>query len=89
LNVGQFAGQVAADIQVPTHIIQGIDDEIVKVEHTRELLQRLAGRVSYEELPTGHGLVAHDNSGFRQMYQSVLGYAHRLVMPDGQQQRVV
>lgn len=80
--VGRAAEQAAADVLVPIHIVQGTEDEAVKPERTRQLLQRLHGPVTYEELVTDHGLVEISNPGFDQMTRSVLRYAGRLVAPE-------
>jgi alpha-beta hydrolase superfamily lysophospholipase len=85
LALGQSAGHVAADIQVPVHIVQGTDDETVTTQRTRELLQRLAGPVSYRELATDHQLVSADSPSFWQMSRSVLTYARSLSLVGKQQ----
>ena len=75
LGVGRAAERAAAQIQVPTLIIQGTQDQAVRPARTRQMLQRLPGPITYEELETDHGLVEADNPGFQQMTQSVLAFA--------------
>lgn len=75
LGVGRAAERAAAQIQLPTLIIQGTQDQAVRPARTRQMLQRLPGPITYEELETDHGLVEADNPGFQQMTQSVLAFA--------------
>jgi carboxylesterase len=82
LDMGKAAEQVTTSIATPTHIIQGTKDEMVTPQRTRQLLQKLTGPVTYEELITDHGLVKDNNPGFERMTQSVLAYARRLAKLD-------
>lgn len=77
LDVGRAAEKVADQIQTPTLIIQGTQDQAVRPARTRRLLQRLPGPIIYEELDADHSLVEADNPGFRQMSNSVLSFAGR------------
>lgn len=51
-----YTRRVALKVNVPTVIVQGIDDRIVLKRHTRELITRIGGPVSYRELPGDHYL---------------------------------
>ncbi len=61
LNVGKKAYRLASQINSPTLIVQGTQDETVPANRTRRLLKQFSRPVRYEEIPTGHDLTrAHD-----------------------------
>jgi len=56
-RLGQHARQLAAQIDIPTLILQGRRDPIVKPEFTRRLVQQFAGPVEYVEIDAQHDLI--------------------------------
>jgi carboxylesterase len=74
LGVGRAAEKVAAQIYTPSLIIQGTQDRAANPARTRQLLQRLPGQITYQELDTDHGLVAASNPCFQQMTRSALAF---------------
>jgi carboxylesterase len=79
-DIGKAAEKVAADIQAPIHIIQGLEDETVMPERTRQLLQRFAGPITYEEVEADHDLVKPNNPGFYYTAQSLLTHVQRMAL---------
>jgi len=77
--VGRSAGKAAPNVRRPTLIIQGTQDQAIKQGSSRQLLNRLPGPVTYQELETNHGLVEADNPGFDKMARSVLAFAGEIV----------
>jgi carboxylesterase len=75
LDIGRAAEKVAAQIQTPSMIIQGTQDQAVDPARTRQLLQQLPGPITYQELETDHGIVEATNPYFQQMVRSVLTFA--------------
>lgn len=55
--LGRHAYQLAAQIDIPTLILQGRRDPVVKPEFTRQLLQQFAGPVEYVEIDAQHDLI--------------------------------
>lgn len=78
-SVGHAAHRVAPEVAVPTLVVQGIDDEVVSLDKTRQLLQRLAGRLQYIEVSTGHELVKPDQPGWSHVEQAILAFAQNLL----------
>ena len=74
-GAGRAAEKAAAQAHAPTLIIQGTQDEAIRPAQTRQLLQRFAGPIHYQEIDADHGLVEANNPGFRQMASSVLSFS--------------
>ena len=55
--LGQQAYALAAQIDVPTLVLQGRRDPVVKPEFTRQLLPQFAGLVEYVEIDAQHDLI--------------------------------
>ena len=55
--LGQWAYQLAAQIDIPTLILQGRNDPVVKPELTQQLMRRFAGPIEYAEIDARHDLV--------------------------------
>jgi carboxylesterase len=73
--VGRAAYRLAPQVALPTLIIQGLHDEVVRPELTRRLLQRLPGPLHYEEVPSGHFMIHPDDAGWPNLEQAVLQFA--------------
>jgi len=56
-KVGQDAYNKASQVITPTLIIQGIYDEVARLENTRQLLQQFPGPIQYVEVDAGHELI--------------------------------
>jgi carboxylesterase len=62
LRLGREAYQLAKTVSVPTLVVQGRDDQMVRPHLTKTLMKRLGSQaVTYQEIAGGHELV-HDHS---------------------------
>ncbi len=78
-SVGYAAHRVAPEVAVPTLVVQGIDDEVVSLDKTRQLLQRLTGPLQYVEVSAGHDLVKPDQPGWSHVERAILTFAQNLL----------
>jgi carboxylesterase len=53
-RLGKSGGQRASEIHCPTLVLQGIQDTVVLPYLSRQLIARLAGPVTYREIPGDH-----------------------------------
>ncbi len=74
-DVGKEAGKAAAKIGASTLIIQGMNDEAVRPEATRALLQVFPGLIQYYELAADHEFVRLDNPGYAELAALALRFA--------------
>jgi carboxylesterase len=75
-QVGRMAFRSTAQIQAPTLVIQGSQDDWVKPAATRRLLQRLPASLRYLELPAAHDLVNPEKPAFQDIRQALLAFAN-------------
>lgn len=68
----------AARVRVPTLIIQGRQDPLVRPALTRRLAARLAGPVEWVEVDAQHDLHDPTKAAFPQVRQAVLDFVHRI-----------
>jgi carboxylesterase len=73
--VGRAAYRLAPHAALPTLIVQGLRDEVVRPELTRRLLQRLPGPLRYEEVFSGHYMIHPGDAGWPNLEQAVLQFA--------------
>lgn len=81
-TVGDTAWRQAPRARVPLLVIQGTHDEVVRVEHTRQLLQRLPGPLRYVEVDAGHDLLTPQQAAWPQIEGAVLEFLSALTMQD-------
>lgn len=81
LAAGRQARLSAPAVTAPTLLIQGQHDELVTVERTRQLLQRLGGRLRYEEVDAEHNLVDPNAPAWSQVQRSVLQFVETFIDP--------
>ena len=77
-KAGRAAYRVAARLSLPTVIVQGMEDDLVKPGHTRKLAQRVRGPVEYREVQAGHDLLKPENAAWAEVRQSVLDFSATL-----------
>lgn len=70
-KTGQRALAVARDVCCPVLVVQGSDDQTVPVWTTRQLVQRLGGRVTLFEVPGDHQLVRPDHPSAERTFRLV------------------
>lgn len=54
--LGKRAEQLASTVTAATLIVQGTEDGVTLVKHTRRLVGKIGGRVTYHEIPGDHTL---------------------------------
>ncbi len=81
--VATGAGGYAAAplVHAPVLVLQGRGDRTVRPELTSELVQRLAGQVSYHETAGAHDLNLPDGAGWPDVSRLVLDFAATLTPP--------
>ncbi|MCA9973235.1 MAG: alpha/beta fold hydrolase [Anaerolineales bacterium] len=78
LGIGRAAWQAAPRAALPTLVLQGTADEVVRPAATRRLLQRLPGPLTYRELPAAHDLLQPDAPGWAAVVAAVGEYGRLL-----------
>jgi carboxylesterase len=81
VRAGQGAYRLAPQVNVPTLIIQGNQDETVPANRTHRLRRRLPGLVRFEEVNTGHDLIRAEDPGWPEVEQAVLSFARFVKEP--------
>lgn len=77
-RVGQGAYRAAPQAARPTLIVQGCQDEVVRPELTRQLMQRLPGPLRYQEVLSGHYMIHPDDPGWLHLERAVLDFASNI-----------
>ena len=75
MATGATSYAVAAGVHAPVLVIQGREDEIVRPEYTRDLVERLGDSVQYHEIDGGHDLLEHDQVAWGAVTHLVLDFA--------------
>lgn len=73
-QAGQAAGDAARQVRIPTLVLQGAQDPVVRPRWTHELLQRLPGPLRYQELNAAHDLLDPAKPAWSQITQGVLRF---------------
>jgi carboxylesterase len=73
--VGLQAWRAAVRVNCPTLVLQGLQDDLVLPAHTRRLLSRLGGRLSYRELNAAHDLPDRNAPAWPAVRAAVLEFA--------------
>ncbi|MBN1218259.1 MAG: alpha/beta hydrolase [Anaerolineae bacterium] len=71
---------MVAQVNVPTLVVQGTQDETVPAARTRRLLRRLPGPVRYHEVKTGHNLIRLEDPGWPYVEQTVLAFSRSFLL---------
>jgi carboxylesterase len=66
-QTGLHALRNASQLCLPTLIVQGTTDEVVRPATTRKLVQRMNGSVQYHEINAGHDLIHQDQAAWPQL----------------------
>jgi carboxylesterase len=77
-KLGQEAVQASRKVAAPTLVLQGTHDELVRRSATRQLLTKLGGPVSYQEVAAGHDLVYPDRQAWPAVSAAILRFASDL-----------
>jgi len=73
-TLGQGAYQLAAQIDIPTLVLQGRHDPVVKPTFTHQLLQQFASPIKYVEIDAQHDLINPALPDWPQLEQTVLEF---------------
>jgi carboxylesterase len=76
-TLGQEAYQLAAQIDVPTLILQGRRDPVVKPEYTQQLMQQFAGLIEHVEIDAQHDLIDPTLPDWPRLEQSLLRFVEQ------------
>ena len=74
MRAGQNAYHSLAQVQIPTLIVQGSQDQVVRPERTRRLLERFTTTLEYQEVLAGHKLVDPQNPAWDRVEKIFLTY---------------
>jgi carboxylesterase len=89
LKTGKRGFHSARSVGIPTLVIQGAEDELVRPEHTQMLAQRLTaprpgsapgdatgrgGITRYLEIPGGHNIIDKDEAGWHRLEQALVEF---------------
>jgi len=74
-RAGAAASRAAPNVRVPTLIVQGTRDPLVKPDKTRALIERLGGTVTYREVPAEHQLIAPEMACYHLVERMTLEFA--------------
>lgn len=77
-QVGRIAHQSVERVRAPALVIQGTEDDIVRPQDTRSLLQRLPGPLVYHEVTAQHDLLDPDKSTWGSIEEAVLSFTRRV-----------
>jgi carboxylesterase len=78
---GRQAWRDASRVDVPVLILQGTEDELARVEHTRRLAGRFPRLRSLLELPSGHRLLSEESPWWETLAGNVQEFAGSLHGP--------
>jgi carboxylesterase len=73
-KIGKAGGEAAKSLTCETLVIQGLQDETVLPERTRELVGRMPGAVQLLELPADHLLAWDDRPTWPTVRDAVVGF---------------
>jgi carboxylesterase len=100
LKAGKQGYRSARSIGIPTLVIQGTEDALVRPRHTRLLARRLAaarpqrwlhdgpssgGITRYLEIPGGHNIIDRDQPGWERLEQALVEFSRSV--KDGERKR--
>jgi carboxylesterase len=100
LKAGKQGYRSARSIDIPTLVVQGAEDDLVRPQNTRLLAQRLAaprprngirnsagpgGITRYLEIPGGHNIIDGDQPGWDRLEQALIEFSRSV--KDGQRKR--
>ncbi|MFZ4815225.1 MAG: alpha/beta hydrolase [Phototrophicaceae bacterium] len=82
-RAGQSGYDYAPQVNVPTLIIQGRQDELVKPQVTRSLMERLKGKITYVEVDAPHNPIQKELACWPQVAEAVQQFASQFEVKEG------
>lgn len=76
-RAGHAAYRHAAGVRVPSLVIQGAADELVRPELTQKLISRFRATVRYHEVEAEHNTVLPDTSAWEAVSQHIIEFAQK------------
>lgn len=73
-KLGKLVFRQAAHVQIPTLVLQGLDDPIVPPQRTKRLIRRLRNVIDYCEIKAGHNLVDADGAAWVEVKDRVANF---------------
>ncbi len=80
-KAGHMAYDLAPKIDIPTLVIQGKADELVRPTMTQQMVKRMNGKVSYIEVNGEHNLADTTLADWPMIQQYLVNFAHSLEHP--------
>ena len=77
-TLGQKAQKAASSIRVPSLVFQGLQDELVKAQGSRKLIQKMKGHVEYHEIDAPHEIINPALAGWSTIETRLHDYLARL-----------
>src|SRR5512135_409896 len=77
-RLGQSAFSRAAEIDVPTLVLQGSSDKVVPPDRTKRLIDNFIGPMEYHEVDAGHDLIDPESGAWHQVTDALLRFATSL-----------
>lgn len=71
---GEYGYKSCPQIRIPTLVIQGTEDDLVRPELTRQLVARLAGPVHYKEVHGGHNLITGETESWKHVERAIFDF---------------
>ncbi len=78
-RAGQIAHKIAPRIKTPTLALQGSADDLVKPHHTRQLVNRIAGTVDYQEVRAEHDIIDPTRGDWHAIQRALLTFSSQFV----------
>ncbi len=78
-RAGSQGARLAHQVDTPTLLIQGRQDEVVQLSDTRKLIQRLPGQLRYLEVESGHDLVDVNAPTWNTIHQAIVDFSEYIV----------
>jgi carboxylesterase len=80
-KTGQLAGKFASRVNIPTLVIQGLQDELVRKDMTVQLVERLSGPVTYREVDAAHDLLEPERPAWTLIQEVVVEFIRQSWVP--------
>jgi len=75
MKAGRCGFRSARSVTMPTLVVQGVEDKLVRPGNTQELVKRLGSAPNYLEIPGSHNVVDKEEPGWGILEQAILEFA--------------